>query len=160
MLTQQQYTTYVKNYINTVFRLALSYTKNPTDAEDIMQTVFLKLLQQKKEFTSDEHIRAWLIRVTVNECKKWYRSPWRRHQSYEDYEAFLPDTGQRNREILRAVMALPDKCRTVIYLHYYEGYTTQEIADLTRMPKGTVCYELSRGRELLKLEMMGEDIYA
>ena len=157
MFTNQQYTCLVKKYIDTVFRVALNYTKSVHDAEDITQNVFLALLRQTKPFESDEHIRAWLIRVAVNECKKWHRSPWRKHISFEDYAASLPDTTDAQREVLDAVMALPRKYRLPIYLYYYEQYSTPEIAQLLRIPKGTVCTHLRRGREMLKLSLQEDE---
>ena len=160
MFTNQQYTCLVKKYIDTVFRVALSYTKHASDAEDIVQNVFLALLREKKPFESEAHIRAWLIRVAVNESKKWLRSPWRRHVSYEEYAAAMPDTTAESREILRAVMELPRKYRMPIYLYYFEGYSTAEIGEILKMPKGTVCTNLSRGREMLKLQLMEDEEYA
>lgn len=153
MYTNEQYTCLVKKYIDTVFRIALNYTKSVHDAEDVTQNVFLALLRQKKPFEGEEHIRAWLIRVAVNECKKWHRSPWRAHISFEEYAAEAPDATDRDREVLRSVMALPRKYRMPIYLYYYEEYSTQEIADILKIPKGTVCTHLSRGREMLKLSL-------
>lgn len=158
MLTNQQYTCLVKKYIDTVFRLALSYTKSPTDAEDIVQDVFFALYREKRRFETEEHIRHWLIRVTVNQCKKWHRSPWRKHISFSEYAAGMVDSGESAREILDAVMALPKKYRLPIYLYYYEEYSTEEIAEILKIPKGTVCSNLSRGRELLKIELQeGEE---
>ena len=157
MITNQQYTCLVKKYIDTVFRIALSHTKTVADAEDITQDVFLALLKEKKPFESDEHIRAWLIRVAVNQCKKWHRSPWRKHVSFEEYAAALPDATDRDRDVLHSVMALPRKYRLPIYLYYYEEYSTQQIAELLRIPKGTVCTNLSRGRELLKLSFLEDE---
>ena len=157
MITKEQYTCLVKKYIDTVFRIALNYTKSVHDAEDITQDVFLALLKEKKPFDSDAHIRAWLIRVTVNACKKWHRSPWRGHISFEEYAAALPDTTQADRSVLDAVMALPRKYRLPIYLYYYEEYSTQEIANILRIPKGTVCTYLSRGRGILKMSLEDED---
>ena len=158
MLTNQQFTCLVKKYIDTVFRIALNQTRSVPDAEDITQNVFLALLRQKRDFDSDEHVKAWLIRVTVNESKKWHRSPWRKHVPLEAYAASLPDVTGQDREILQAVMALPRKYRLPIYLYYYEDYSTQQIADILHIPKGTVCTNLRRGRELLKMELQeGED---
>ena len=157
MLTNQQYTCLVKKYIDTVFRIALSYTKSCADAEDIVQNVFLTLLREKKSFETEEHIRNWLIRVAVNESKKWLRSPWRRHISFEEYAAGLPDATDTERDILRSVMELPRKYRLPIYLYYYEEYSTREIADILKIPKGTVCTYLSRGREMLKLQLQEDE---
>ena len=157
MLTKQQFSCVVKKYIDTVFRVALNYTKSVADAEDLTQDVFLALMQEEKEFSSEDHIRAWLIRVTVNRCKKWHRSPWRKHVPFEEYAA-AQAMAETDRAVLQAVMALPRKYRIPIYLYYYEQYSTEEIAQILQMPKGTVCTHLSRGRELLKLELQeGED---
>ena len=157
MLTNQQYTCLVKKYIDMVFRIALSSTNSVADAEDIVQNVFLALLREKKDFAGEDHIRHWLIRVAVNEGKKWHRSPWRRHVSYEDLSGALPTAPGRDREILEAVMALPPKYRLPIYLHYYEEYSTQEVAEILKIPKGTVCTNLRRGREMLKLELQEDE---
>lgn len=158
MFTNEQFSCLVKKYIDTVFRIALNDTKSVHDAQDLTQNVFLALLKEKKPFESEEHIRHWLIRVTVNECKKWHRSPWRAHVSFEEYAAALPEATQRDREVLRAVMALPRKYRLPIYLYYYEQYSTAEIADILRIPKGTVCTNLRRSREMLKLDLQeGEE---
>lgn len=157
MITNQQYTCLVKKYIDTVFRIALNQTRSVPDAEDITQNVFLALLRQKRDFDSDEHVKAWLIRVTVNESKKWHRSPWRKHAPLEEYAASLPDFTERDREILDAVMALPRKYRLPIYLYYYDEYSTAEIAEILKIPKGTVCTYLSRGRELLKMEFREDE---
>ena len=157
MLTKQQFSCVVKKYIDTVFRVALNYTKSVADAEDLTQDVFLALMQEKKEFSSEEHLRAWLIRVTVNRCKKWHRSLWRKHVPFEEYAA-AQAMAETDRAVLQAVMALPRKYRIPIYLYYYEQYSTAEIAALLQLPKGTVCTYLRRGREILKLELQeGED---
>lgn len=157
MFTNQQYTCLVKKYIDTVFRIALSYTKSATDAEDIVQNVFLALFREKKPFETEAHIRNWLIRVAVNESKKWLRSPWRRHISFEEYAATLSDVSDAEKDILQAVMELPQKYRLPIYLYYYEQYSTGEIADILKIPKGTVCTYLSRGREVLKLSLQEDE---
>ena len=78
MMNDEQFTCLVRRYIDTVFRVALNYLKNPADAEDVTQITFEKLLKEKRSFESDEHVRNWLIRVAVNECKKLLRSPWRK----------------------------------------------------------------------------------
>lgn len=153
MLTQEQFTQIVQTYINTVFRVALHYTKNPADAEDLVQNTFIKLWQEQKEFDSRDHIRAWLIRVAVNEGKKHLCSPWRSHVPYEEYAASLNFPAPEQQEVWQEVMALPRKYRMPIYLHYYEGYTTQEIARLLGIPHATVRTQLSRGRQLLRTQL-------
>lgn len=157
MLDNEQYTRLVRRYIDTVFRVALNYLHSPADAEDITQIVFEKLLRENKFFENEEHIRAWLIRVAVNECKKLLRSPWRKVEPLEDYLTAVAFDNPAHSDLYRAVMELPKKYRMAIYLHYYEGYSTQEIASLLRIPKNTVCSHLKRGRELLKLQLQEAD---
>lgn len=157
MLDNEQFTRLAGRYIDTVFRVALNYVRNTADAEDITQTVFEKLLREKKPFENDDHVRAWLIRVTVNECKKLLRSPWRSHEPIEDYLTAVAFDNPAHSDLFRAVMGLPKKYRMVIYLHYYEGYSTQEIGQILRSPKNTVCSHLKRGRELLRKKLQEAD---
>ncbi len=150
MLTNEQIAALSEKYIDTVFRVALNYTKSPADAEDITQNVFLALLRFRPELESENHARFWLIRVTVNECKKHFRAPWRRAVPLEEYAQSIPFEQPHHSDLFLAVMSLPTKYRMPIFLHYYEGYSTEEIATLLKMPKGTVCTNISRGREVLK----------
>lgn len=157
MLTNEQFTCLAQLYIDTVYRVALNYLKSPSDADDITQNVFLKLLQEKKPFDSDEHVKHWLIRVTVNECKNLVRSRWWRAESIEKYAGQLAFDNQTQSDLFHMVMALPRKYRLPIYLHYYEGYSTQEIGQMLKLPKNTVCTQLKRGRELLKESLQEVD---
>ena len=150
MFTNEQLTSLVKKYIDTVFRVAFSYTKDSNDAEDITQNVFLALFREQKPFASEEHIKYWLIRVTVNECRKWFRSPWRNVVSVEEYAQVASFESGRHSDLFYAVMDLPVKYRIPIYLYYYESYSTEEIARILKTPKGTVCTNLKRGRDMLK----------
>lgn len=157
MLTNEQFTCLARRYIDTVYRVALNYIKSPADADDITQNVFLKLLQEKKPFDSDDHVKHWLIRVTVNECKNLVRSRWWRAESFEEYSGTLVFDNQAQSDLFHMVMALPRKYRLPIYLYYYEGYSTQEIGQLLKLPKNTVCTQLKRGRELLKESLQEVD---
>lgn len=157
MLTNEQFTCYAERYIDTVFRIAFNYLKSAADAEDVTQNVFLKLLKEKKPFLNDEHVKSWLIRVAVNECKNLVRSRWWRAQSYEDYAATLSFDNPVQSDLFFAVMALPPKYRLPIYLHYYEEYTTREIGEILKIPKNTVCTNLKRGRELLRKTLQEEE---
>lgn len=159
MITKEEYTCLAEKYIDMVWRLALGYVKNTSDADDITQNVFYALVRQSKTFESEAHARNWLLRVTVNECKKWFRSPWHKSVSFEEYAANLVFERSESRELLLAVMALPKKYRLPIYLHYYEGCTTDEIAAILKMPKGTVCTNLSRGRQALKEQLREDECY-
>lgn len=153
IFTDAQFTCLVENYIDTVYRVALNYLKDPADAEDVTQNVFEKLLRQRTPFESMEHVRNWLIRVAVNECKHILRAPWHKQESIEDYARTLAFENQGRSELFLAVMALPKKYRLPIYLHYYEGYSTKEIGEILKMPKNTVCTNLKRGRALLKTKL-------
>lgn len=150
MLSNEQFTAYAQRYLDTVYRVAFNYIKSASDADDVTQNVFLKLLQERKPFEGDAHVKNWLIRVTINECKNLVRSRWWRHESYEDYAATLPFDNAAQSDLFYAVMELPQKYRVPIYLHYYEEYSTQEIADILKVGKNTVCTQLKRGRELLR----------
>ena len=157
MFTEQQFTDLVNKYINTVFRVALNYLRNPSDAEDVMQTVFEKLLRQTKPFDGDAHIKHWLIHVTINECKYMLRSPWRKRESIDEYSRTLTFESRQQSDLFQTVMDLPKKYRLPIYLYYYEGYDTSEISEFLKIPKGTVCTNLKRGRELLKKQLQEVD---
>ena len=157
MLTNEQFTCLAKKYIDTVFRLALSYMKSGADADDITQNVFLKLLKEPKDFESDDHVRYWLVRVTINECRKALRSPWHSAENFEDYAAKLSFVTPEHSELFYAVMDLPKKDRVAIYLYYYEEYSTEEIASMLKIPQATVCTHLKRGREMLKKNLQEAD---
>ena len=149
-MTNEQFTRYAGLYIDTVYRVAFNYLKSPCDADDITQNVFEKLLNEKKEFQSEAHVKNWLIRVAINECKNWTRSRWWHRESIEEHARKLTFDAPGHSDLFYAVMALPKKYRLPIYLHYYEEYSTQEIGEILKLPKNTVCTQLRRGRELLK----------
>ena len=114
-----------------VRRLCLVHLKNQADTEDVFQTVFLKYVLSPQVFTSEEHEKAWLIRVTVNACRDLLRS-WARSRraSLEEALDLAAPPDQESREVLAAVLSLPEKYRDPVYLHYYEGYTAKEIGRL------------------------------
>ena len=140
----------VRRYMDMVFRLAFSYMKSASDADDVTQNVLLRLLRSTKPFESEEHARFWLVRVTMNECKRALRSQWRKAGDIEEYANELHFETQEHSDLFYAVMELPEKYRTAIYLYYYEDYYTDEIARLTGTPAATVRTRLRRGRELLR----------
>jgi len=159
MFSNDQFTNIARRYMDTVFRVAFSYMKSRADADDVTQNVLLKLYRYEGEFESESHLKHWLIRVTINECKSAYRSPWRRTENIEDYVNSLSMPSQEHSDLLEAVMALPKKYRVAIYLFYYEGYSTREIAELTGLPEATVRTHLARGREKLKKTLTEADYY-
>ena len=136
-----------------VYRLALSYTKSVPDAEDVCQTVFLKLLQQPTRPLEAE--MAWLIRVTVNQCRDLLKSSWRRRTAPLEEAVYF--SVPEDRELFQAVMALPPKDRVVIHLHYYEGYTAREIGSQLGISESAVQNRLMRARKRLKSLLKEEE---
>lgn len=140
-----------------LFLIALSFTANQYDAEDILQKTFFKLLQTKTEFESDEHIDKWLTFVTVNESKNLLKSAFRRKSTdFEEYSAIYSFDCEKSEDLFNAVMALPKKLRTVIHLFYYEDLPIKEIADMLNIKQSAVKTRLCRAREQLKIEL-GDD---
>ena len=152
-MTDAQFTYLTTKYIDTVFRVALSWMKHPSEAEDVTQTVFLKLYREPKPFASEDHVKHWLIRVTINECKKTFRNPFRTAENLADYANSLHFETPEHSELYYAVMELPQKYRVPIFLYYYEDYSTAEISKLLSIPTPTVATRLHRGRELLKKKL-------
>ena len=150
MLTEEQFTRAVKQNMDTVYRVAVNYLRDPAAAEDVCQEVFLRLFRSSPEFESEEHCRNWLIRVFINECKRALASPWRRTESLADPESLSLFENPKDNSTLQLVMSLPKKYRIVLYLHYYEGYSTAEIAKLLHILPATVRSQLDRGRKQLK----------
>lgn len=136
-------------YKDSVFRLALNYTRSIPDAEDICQTVFLKLLHQPSIKPGCE--KAWLMQVTANESRNFLRSFWRRN--VEPLEDMIPLQETKDRELFKQVMQLKTGYRVVVYLYYYEGYSTEEIGKLLKISKTAVTTRLQRARQQLKKEL-------
>ena len=149
-MTDPQFTELTTKYIDTVYRLALTRMKNVPEAEDITQTVFLKLYREPKPFASESHVKHWLIRVTINECNKVFRNPFRAAENIADYVNTLRFETAEQSDLFDAVMALSEKYRLPIFLYYYEEYSTAEISKLLKLPVPTVITRLRRGREQLK----------
>lgn len=128
-MTDAEFEAALDRYGDMVFRLAYSYLKNRTDAEDVMQETLFKLYTCKKTFESPDHERNWVVRVAVNECRHLLRAPWRRRTAplEEQSETAVFDTPAQS-ALFQEVMALPPRYQLAIYLHYYEGYAVKEIA--------------------------------
>lgn len=157
MLSDEAFTAIAEKYMDNIFRLALNYMRSRSEAEDITQNVLIRLYRTEKKFQSGDHLRYWLVRVTVNECKRALVSPWRKMESIEQLrEGFVfPEEGRR--ELFDAVMALPKKYRVPIYLYYYEDYSTEEIGRILKVPSATVRTHLRRGRQQLKDSLGGDE---
>ncbi len=144
----------VKRNEDRMFRAALAILGSKTDAEDILQDVFVKLFEKKPLLESTEHEKAWLLRVTVNLCKSRLRSPWRK-KVVPLLDTFPTQTDEQQ-NIVQTVLSLPAKYRIVIHLFYYEGYKTKEIAEITKQKESTVREQLTRARRMLKNFLEGE----
>lgn len=149
----------VKAFSDTVYRVALNILRNPEDSKDCMQNVFLRYFKHQHTFKSEEHVKAWLIRVTVNEGKRILKLNGNNQTvPLEEMANLLFYESPEDRGIFTEVMSLDEKYRTVILLYYYEGYDTKEIAQILKRNHATVRTQLSRGRELLKSKFE-EDFY-
>jgi RNA polymerase sigma-70 factor (ECF subfamily) len=149
----------LKEYSDLVYHLALSRTGNPSYAEDVFQDVFLKLIKAKVAFNDQEHLKAWLIRVTINCTKDLRRSFWFRNTEALDENLAAESAPDDAHDVTDAVAALPVKYRTVIHLYYYEDLSIEEIAQFLQRKTATVASQLSRGRKLLKEKLKGEYDY-
>ena len=146
----------VEKYFNMIYKLALSQTGEKHHAEDVTNDVFLKFISGTKEFESEEHVKAWLIRVTINCSKSIFSNSWfKKTVPLEDNIAV--DMPEEESGVYQAVLALPQKYRAVIHLFYYEELSTLQIAEYLKLNEATVRSQLHRGRELLKTKLKGED---
>lgn len=153
---------HMNTHKGTVFRLAYGYLRNKADAEDVVQNVFMKLYRamcaDDPMCKDDERVKRWVVRVTVNECTSLYRALRRRPESIDDYIETLaapdvPDSGEQAdlaKDLAKKVLRLPARYRDVVYLYYYEGYSTREVAEALGVPEATARTRLARGRRRLK----------
>ncbi len=167
-MDKTEYERIAEKYLDMVYKIALSHTGKDTDAEDVVQQTFYRLLVKKGGFSDEEHIKRWLIRVCVNESNSLFSGFWRKNVRFFsgglDQPTDSDDSGrggnedpifemQESKALYEAVQKLPSKCRIVIYLFYYEGYKTQEIAQILQVRESTVRTRLVRGRKMLKEEL-------
>lgn len=146
-------------YKDTVFRTAFAFCRNTADAEDIMQEVFLKRFRTDISFASDNHEKAWLLKVTANQCRDMFRSLRYRHalKSVPLDEAGLIYETPEESEVYRAVMSLSPENRLVIHLYYYEGHSVKEIGSIIGKSETAVQSRLHRARKQLK-KILGEEL--
>ena len=156
MRSETELTAIYRRHCKTVWNLCYTLLRHPQDAEDAMQEVFLRTGLSSKTFRDTEHEKAWLITVTRNVCRDELKKARRKEVSLEDVTADAPSPPPENDGILAAVHSLPEQYRTAIYLYYYEGYPTAQIAKLTRKPDATIRTYLRRGRMLLKKRLEEE----
>ena len=133
-----------------VYRLAFMNVKKRELADDIYQDVFLKLIKKKERIDSEEHLKAWLLRTTINCCKDYWKSRWFKSVLYEDKDLDAFDEEKKTGYVTECVQKLPEKYRNVIHLYYYEGYSVDEISKIVNISKSNVQIRLMRGRTMLK----------
>ena len=139
-----------------VRRICFLYLRDQADVDDTFQDVFLKLYEVDTFFNDEEHLKAWLARVTINKCKDMYKSFWRRNVGpIEDLEIAFEDKAES--EVMHAVVSLPAKYKEVIYLFYYEDYSVVEMAKLLNQKENTIYSNLHRARQMLKKKLGGSE---
>ena len=160
MRSEQETIRAVERYADTVRRLCAVHLKNDADTEDIFQTVFLKYVLSSVSFESDEHEKAWFIRVTINACKDLLKSFFRSRTISLDKIMEQP-AGQSEdyRDVWEAVVSLPQKYRDVVYLHYFEDYTAPQISGILGKNVNTVYTLLNRSKQMLREKLGGDYKY-
>ncbi len=145
-------------YFQAIYRVCFLYMKNEADACDIVQDTFLRLMNCRPVFTDDTKAKAWLIVTASNCCKTQLAKWWRTKRETYDEERMEKLAGAENSEVLRLVLSLEPKYSIPVYLYYYEGYRTAEIARMLKTKASTVQTRLAKARGMLKLEMGGLEI--
>lgn len=144
-----------ERYSKLLFRIAFLHLGSTHDAEDVLQNVFMKLLYNSPKFKDGEHEKAWLIRVTQNNCKNVLKSSARKNNCALNNDITSDDEPNISKalDISMKIKALPPNYKTAIFLYYYEDLTTQEISKILKISQSAVKMRLKRGRELLKSEL-------
>lgn len=159
MRSEEEVSKAIDKYADTVRRICMVHLKNYNDTEDIFQTVFIKYAFKSPVFESQEHEKAWVIRITVNACKDLLKSFFKSRTTSLDEVMEMPQNEKEDYSyVFKTVLSLPQKYRDVIYLHYYEGYTAPEISKILRKNVNTVYTLINRGKHMLK-ESLGGDGY-
>ena len=156
-MTDEAFARAARTYGDTIYRVAYHALSSPHDAEDVMQTVLLRLYECKKDFESEEHMKHWILRVAVNESRRVLRSFWRRTAvPMEEWRETAAPEDPARAEVLEAVMALEPKYRLAVYLYYYEGLSVAETAAAMNAKVSTVQTWLLRARARLRKELSEE----
>lgn len=156
MRSEQEVNRAIERYSDTVRRLCMIHLKNYADTEDIFQTVFLKYVLSSVIFENEEHERAWFIRVTMNACKDLIKNFFRSHTVSLDKVTEQPaELPSDYKDILEAVLSLPQKYRDVVYLHYYEEYTAPQISRILGKNVNTIYTLLTRSKQMLREKLGG-----
>ncbi len=149
----------VDRYADMVYRLAMSQMRNQSDADDLFQEVFIRLVKHIDEMKDWNHVKAWLITVTCNCAKKHFERYWNKNVTYLEDEEIADEANYEIPEehpVRRAVSRLPEKYRVIVHLFYFEELSIKEISEITGQKESTVKTQMFRARELLKELMEGE----
>jgi len=152
-MTEEQFVEVYSRQVTTVYRVCFSFMKNRADTEDMVQETFLRMLSARQNFENERHEKAWLIVTASNLCKDSLKKWWRKNENIEDYGDIAVEEPQED-SVLECILQLPNDYKDAVYMYYYEGYTTAEIARHLKCPEATVRSRLSRARRQLQ-SMMG-----
>ena len=142
-----------RRHVKSVYRLCYSYLGSAADAEDATQATFMKLVDKPRTFKDHEHEKAWLLACAANVCKDELKSARRKRAGEMPADIADSRAHTESSSVLDAVLALPEQYKDCVYLHYYEGYKTDEIASMTNTPPSTIRNRLSEARKLLKASL-------
>lgn len=151
--TDEELSQIYHRHVNTVYRVCFMYMKNSHDTEDMVQNTFIRLMRDEKSFKNTEHEKAWLIRTATNLCKDFFKSWWINRVRLKNEPIEVAVESFKIDETLKKVLELPAKYKTAVYMHYYEGYSTVEIAKILNKNESTIRSQLSRARKRLKIEI-------
>lgn len=154
--TDKEITQIYNRHVDTVYYVCYSFMKNKTETEDMVQETFLRLITSGKTFENERHEKAWLIVTASNLCKDSLKKWWRRNESLDDHYELALEAQDLDNPVLEAILQLPQEYKTVVYMFYYEGYTSAEIARHLQCPHATVRTRLARARKMLKTMLGGE----
>ena len=141
------------DYGKMLFKIAFLYVGNSADAEDILQDVFIIYLSGRYSFKDSDHEKAWFIRVTQNKALDFLKRKGRKNISLDDIENFTYEKNDNSADILREILALPEKYKSSVILYYYNDYSVEEISKILKISKSAVKMRLKRSREILKTEL-------
>lgn len=149
----------VRRYADMVYRIAIMRMKSPSETDDVFQEVFLRYIRFGRHLHGEEHIKAWLIRVTINCCNTANTNVWKKRMVPLEDRDSEPSTemSEQGGELLETIWQLPEGDREVLYLFYYEGYSVREISKMLRKTEGAVKTKLSRARDKLR-DILGKEL--
>lgn len=157
----------IDKYADMVYRLAVNEMGNKEDAQDVFQDVFLRLVRYRERIVSEEHLKAWLLRVTINCARKQQTSAYKKRVQFIEQDKQTPDATSADAyesvenadsPLTAAIAALPERYRGVVYLYYYEEMSVMEIGNILKEKESTVKSRLFRAREMLRIRLKGEDV--